>query len=246
MTMRRCGNAGALRTMGVSGIAFSNAFTPKEISGCVLWLVASLGVASLLWADQSGKGNNATASSGEMPAQTPSVVNGQTVMRFDGTKRMTIGGVALGITGAFTCFVATQCTGNGTGGSTRDSGLFGNGTSHQFQMTHDLGSTRDDYLHTGANGINYSLGKNVWTVQSYRWDGTTGSNGQQDWKNGTLVAQRTSTQTPSDTADYKIGIEPDGGTFYVGDYQQIALYNRALSDAERTRVEHAMRAAIGV
>lgn len=222
--------------------AFSNAFTPREVLGLKLWLVAALGVVSLTWSDLSGAGNNATAASGgEMPAQTASIVNGHAVMRFDGTKRMTITGAALGITGAFTCVVATQCTGNGTGGSGRDAGIFGNGVSHHFQMTHDQGSTRDDYIHTGGNAVSYAFGKNTWAVQTLRWSGGTGANGMQDWKNGALQAQQASTQTPSDTANYKIGIEPDGVTFYQGDIEQIVLFASSVSDSNRARVEIAMR-----
>lgn len=228
------------------GYVVSNDFTPRQVDGCVLWLVASLGVASLTWADQSGNSHNATASSGEMPVQTASVVNGQPAMRFDGTKRMTITGTTLGVTGAFTCVLATQCTGNGVGGSQRDSGIFGNGIGAQFQMTHDLGSTRDDYVAGGNSGISFSLGKNVWHVDTFRWVGSTAANGQQDYKNGALQAQRASASAPSSTVDYKIGFEVSGSVFYQGDIAQIALFNRSLSDTERTRVEMAMRRLYGV
>jgi hypothetical protein len=215
------------------GAVFSNAFSPREIYGLALWLRSDLGVAPLTWADQSGKSNDATAASGEMPTTVAAVINGLPILRFNGTNRMTISGTTLGLTGAFSCLIVSQTTGSGTG---RDQGIFGNGTSHHFQMTHDLGSTRDDYLGAGANGISYSLGENTWTIQTFVWDGTTGANKQQDYKNGVLQAQKTSTRTPSDMADYKVGIEPDGASFFVGDIAEVILFKAFLSSTDLRRM----------
>lgn len=55
----------------------ANRFLPTDVSGCILWVRADLGVTSsgglvTVWADQSGQGNNLTASG----AQRPTVVAG--------------------------------------------------------------------------------------------------------------------------------------------------------------------------
>lgn len=64
-------------------------FVPTDVSGCVLWLRADLGVtdagagAVSAWADQSGAGHNLSQStSGSRPVYTASIINGQPVIRF--------------------------------------------------------------------------------------------------------------------------------------------------------------------
>jgi hypothetical protein len=67
-------------------------FFPTDLSGLSLWLKANAGVTTdganvTVWADQSGNGNNATARTGNATLVS-SVINGNPVLRFDGTANL--------------------------------------------------------------------------------------------------------------------------------------------------------------
>lgn len=68
----------------------STPFSPSQLPGLVLWLDAGQGVTTVqstvsVWADQSGRNNNATQPTAtQRPSLVPAVINGHPVVRFDG------------------------------------------------------------------------------------------------------------------------------------------------------------------
>lgn len=96
------------------GAVGARTFYPTDLSGCVLWLRADLGVtdagggAVSAWADQSGTGNDVVQATGtKQPTLVGAYVNGQPAISFDGSADylQKTGGTALG---ACTVFVVVR------------------------------------------------------------------------------------------------------------------------------------------
>jgi len=95
--------------LGLTSVRQLNtSFSPINISGCVLWLRADLGVTLntttvSAWADQSGNGNNfSQGTANKQPTFTASdaAINSQPVLDFDGSNDVLDGSFAAGLTGA--------------------------------------------------------------------------------------------------------------------------------------------------
>jgi|HubBroStandDraft_5_1064220.scaffolds.fasta_scaffold20176_2 hypothetical protein len=87
---------GAIASMACMATSVVAGTAPPK-SGLVLWLEADKGLATdgSSWSDQSGKGHDATAVSGEMPTYVAAAINGLPAAQFNGNSAMTIAGSVL-------------------------------------------------------------------------------------------------------------------------------------------------------
>lgn len=221
----------------MNGLLGRRRHLPGQFAGLRLWLRADAagnygqGDPVDRWLDRSGNGNDATqATAGLQPTFQTGVINGLPAVRFDGLDDiLTISGAGLGISGAFSFLLVYRSS-----NSAADAGVFGNGIDAHAQVTHDVASFIYHYVGSGGNTIFWARGTGVWTVDVFVWDGTLGANGLRDWAEGVLKGQRTSSVQPSSTADYQLGLAT---SYWGGDIAEVIVYNRALSDDERKRLE---------
>ena len=92
-----------------------SAWYPTNLPGCVLWLDAGQGITKdsgdyvSVWADQSGKGNNAAQPTGaNQPLWENNVINGKPAIKFDSLKSL-IGTTISGLnSSSFDLFIITK------------------------------------------------------------------------------------------------------------------------------------------
>jgi hypothetical protein len=230
--------------------------TPADVTGLRLWLKAdaitglSDGAAVATWPDSSGLGNDAGEGTGTFqPTYQTNEVNGLPCVRFDGTDdRLSIPGTnmlaasnnAAGLT-AF-AYVNLSSPSN----ASRDIYSISNGT--------DATATRIKF---GQRAV--TLGE--WSLSGRRLDADTAQNlvGNQtqtgwqlytvvsDWANASAFIYRnenletstTSWLTAGNTSATnalacRVGVAPSGGSeYWIGDIAEIAVYDNAVSTADR-------------
>lgn len=88
MFSRRASSVGRFNRRGIGS---ASSWRPTQLSGCVLWLRADLGITKdgsdkvSAWADQSGAGNNVTQATGtKQPTWVAGALGGQAALSFDG------------------------------------------------------------------------------------------------------------------------------------------------------------------
>jgi hypothetical protein len=88
------------------------------------------------------------------------------------------------------------------------------------------------YIGTGGNGLAHTQTlSDGWYHVVGTWDGTTGTNGMKLYIDGSLVGQRTSTQSSTGVSD-TIRIARNSSTYYKGSIDEVKIYNKALSSTE--------------
>ena len=209
---------------------------PTDIAGCVLWLdaadVDSLTLQSTdvqAWGDKSGNGNDvAQPRSYRQPTYVPDAINGKAVVAFDGADGLTS--------------TATNLIGSGE-----------DYTKIVVARFNDLGIANNLCGSDGANGHAFYLASGsapvvfhsgVFEVTSTREvvpgrpymlvgasDGTTASV-HVDGRHGGSAA------VTSNFVDEALQIGwHNGGNFLDGDIAEVIVFDRALTDSERRRIE---------
>jgi len=228
---------------------------PNALSGLVFWVKADAGTTTnasgqvTAWADQSGRGNDASAAAANAPDLVVSEpgLNNQPTLRFNGTsQRMSVVNRILtnGIVGCTVIAMAkadvknnTAIIGIRTAGGTPfvqlDQDSSGNA---RFIVRNSLNqtATATGLGHTGTNGMYvgrlFKGTDTTWTNRIYfskaSSEGTTGS-------------ANFTTSTYLTSADQNIGAVSVGAStfsFWDGDIAEILIYERTLSEVELGQV----------
>lgn len=216
-------------------------------SGMQLWLKADAGVTKdgsnkvSAWADQSGNGGNATESTSSIqPTWVTSGLNGQPVLHFDGTDELDGQAGFNSATSDTTIFVVskrTAMTAWGAPFSFNAGGAKGNPLLTWNNTTNTFGANNSGVTAVGVY-VDLSAAPSDAYVHEYRRSGTGLSIRS---VGGTLAVESDGTQSWTPTANangaYFVGRHYTGGNLLNGDVAEVIVYNRALNDDERTRVE---------
>lgn len=235
----------------------SGNFGASSISGCVLWLSASRivglsdGAAVSTWSDLSGQGNDATQTTAtNQPTYRLNAINGRPVVRTDGVDNFLN---VNGITGALggndnphTVAIAGKIL--AVADSKDILGGLGTGDNLYVFALNDPGggvgyqSNRRDAASVSANvnGGTANTSTHIFVLIFY---GTTISL----FVDNVAVINATASDVGAITlTSARIGSRDGIGTFINMDYAELAVYNRAITDTERQRIQNAWAARYGV
>ncbi|WP_165920183.1 LamG-like jellyroll fold domain-containing protein [Chthoniobacter flavus] len=242
--------------MGLAALPSNEANATTNASGIVsvpsdhlmIWLKAGAGVTQGTgstvqhWSDVSGNGNDAVQTIGAAyPTAVTGALNGQPVVRFDGTSSyLKIPTSLTDFTAGVTAFVVAKPTSAanyarffdfGVGQASSNILLCRNGTSNDLLF--------DTF--TGGGASVQLAGPGVLTTGVFQLlAASQGTTSAAVYKNGVKVgsAAAPALQAIARATNY-IGKSNWGATdpLYAGDMAEILIYNRALSDAERQQVE---------
>jgi len=208
-------------------------------AGMHLWLKADAGVSATAgavaqWLDQSGNGRNASmATPSRQPQLVGGALNGRPVIRFGGSQSMYLDRVATPT--SFTVFVVGK---NSMPGESFSMILGPGGNSPNNQLRWES-SSQALFVGTG-NGlpvVTPSIGNTrAYHALSARYDGSV----------MTVYRDGNSTSSSSFTTTGPWTLASVGSWystyFMVGDLAEVIIYDRALSDAERTSMNGYLRA----
>ncbi len=209
---------------------------PVNIAGLQLWLRADAGVPAsgslASWTDLSGNGNNAAqASAGAQPQVVAGQINGLPVVRFNGSQYLDLPNIMQNAQGGEIIAVAKLASQPADLFNTLWTfGTSGYGSSFigQFHYddfgTNDTASIGDPSAVTQYFIYNTSMGGGVST---YRY------NGIQTWTRSGLV---TSFSAFPVIGSYNQNPVLGVGSLFSGDFAEILVYNRVLTDAERQAI----------
>lgn len=227
-----------------SGPAYGG-FLPTQLSGCVLWLRADLGITKdgsdkvSAWADQSGSGNHFAQGTGaDQPLYVAGAYAGQPALRGDNTDKLT-SAAAVGSGANNTLFAVF--TGAGAATSYVMAGVDGSTCAVLHRFSAALvewfnGGGADRY--TFASGL-FAGAPHVLTVAQ--------SNGVslQGWWDGASSFGPVVPTTAFAGLRYVMGYA-GGANASSGDMLEVVEYSRVLSAAERLQVERYLGARYGI
>lgn len=225
-------------------------FSPTDIDGIQLWLDASQitgltdGDTVATWSDESGESNDATQStSSYQPTYQTNELNGEPIVRFDGTDDYLDLGTQINNLSNYTVFIVHKMISTSGDqvllGSTDSAGnnknsmfFFGYHPSLWGGFGDGVGATVSSY-----NSISAST-NSIIATQKY----TTGNSYVNGYKDGVESARTVilSNATSILTTTYSVAVGRYGG--YAGyyanaDIAEIIVYDTALSDTDREKVE---------
>lgn len=193
-------------------------------------LVSSDGQSVQQWNDSSGNGRNASQStSGNRPLYKVNIVNGQSVLRFDGSNDYMTGSVS-SLAQPNVLFVVIKETTNQSGhffdgtGSTRN--LFGIGTNYQLYA----GSAID--IGTRNQG--------VWHLYEGLFDGAS----SQAWIDGTSIGTGNVGSQALNTT-FHIGAGDGGSPVLAGDMAEVLFYD-SISSGNQTTIRNCLKSKYGL
>lgn len=229
--------------MGRQGMLSRPPLSPRNIAGLTLWLDASQitglsnGDPVAQWDDRSGNANHATqGTAAKRPTYQSAAMNGRPAVVFDGVDDY------------------LKATNTATGG---DLTIFAVATISAYLITNQI-VLRYIFGDPGRMGLRVSNNNDL-----AFWGGTDGVGGGDVALNTPFVATAsrastaataalngdkytgTITNAPPDTP-YAIGGDVAVSQFLAGSISEVIVYNRALSDAERKRVERYLGSKYGI
>lgn len=237
---RRLGSSSFGRSLGGDGMArVTESFTRLGLVG---WFkgdvglftdtgktTAATGESDLIaaWEDQSGAGNDLLqATEGDRPALNLAVLNGHNVVAFSSKFMRLASPVTMN---AFTGFVVAKDTADSSvwisEGDTTNSYIY---TSNIVRFKSGSGTQID----TGA------ITENEWHIAEGRTDGTTAN----AYHNGTPSSDQANTEDMT----WAAAGQYNGSALITGQIAEILIYNRALSTAERNKVEEYLNLRFGL
>jgi len=239
---------------------FTTFFTPKtvesqirptEISGLQLWLRADSnvtlnGTTVNSWNDCSGNGNNVIQTGASpQPNLIYNAIKGLPVVRFDGVDDFLDGGKLMcqvGLSGSTIFLICKKTSGDGI-----FIGKFiAAGSSTRWWLNYYNGQLLSNYNGNTNCGVNRSSG--TFEQLSVVWDRTNYLN--KLYANGSIIGNWVlNTGNPNNNYNFLIGaganvtgtIPPLSGTYLNGDIAEVVIYNRALNENERKKVELYLR-----
>lgn len=228
-------------------------FSPLDVDSCVLWLKADAGVTLngstvSAWADQSGNGNDAVqATAANQPLYVANQLNGEPVIRFDGSNDYLIiaddatmrgmYGLSIYVVGkrysTYSCYLNSW-----EGGSDiRNHYIFGN----------NFGAKADFYTGTSISSVGGSYTYTV-TTSYYLLNGIYNGSKMYIYANGSLDAT-TYNQTGhigTGIKDTYIGTIYNLSYFTQIDVCEIIMYSNSNSTVQRQQVENYLNAKYAI
>ena len=220
--------------------------SPANLPGITdlqLWLRSDAGVAmdaaSQLvsgWTDASGHGNNAFAVSGSQPRWIDNALNGQPVLRFDGsTSSLRLPAGFRDFTRGLTALVVTHPTHRASSQTFLD---LGNGAGLD-NLSLLRNSTGNDLLYNAYNGRSVATQLNapgaIVLDDTQLFELVHGTSGTVTmYKDGAQIAQgvASSINNVIRTSNY-LGADNAADPLFQGDIAEVLLFDRALTDDER-------------
>lgn len=234
----------AIRLLLLDDVRKVEVLPPMEVSGLQLWLKAdaitglSDGDPIASWADQSGEGNNAVqATAAKKPLYKTDVVNGEPVVRFDGTDdTLVIPHVAGLNTETFTLFIVMAFTNEAADETIFEKWDQSGAYPYAFRTRVDGNVRFATYDGSAANNMDgdTDISDGSFNILTFVRDGTDGEiflNGVSDGDTSTHKENTTNTH------DVGIGARGVGGTPWGGDTAEIIFYNEELSSADKDTIE---------
>jgi RHS repeat-associated protein len=210
---------------------------PQTISGLSVWLRADAGLTTdsasgvSSWINQANTATSASqASASKRPILSAASANGKPAVRFDGVDDTLGSNLSSSASSEQTIIVVAK------GQQYQSLVRFQNAATPY--IVYPWGSAKNYIISSDNNGAGIASGlvENEWNIGVARYKAGT-ANGMQTFRNGTLVAQRTSASTTLPSAPLTIGSYLGSSEFAKADIAEILVYNRALSDSERQGVE---------
>lgn len=240
-----------------------NAFSPRSISGLQLWLDASDAGSVTLngstvsqWSDKSGGGKNASqGTANNQPTYASSSLNSRATLTLDGTSDDISGSLSYTLTSQTVVVVARLTAATGAGSSY--SRLYTQGLSafttpgsqdydlsgHYIPLLRNIsGSGFGSYADGGIRAA-VAVTQNQWFVACSRH---TGSEIQNSVNNGTA---QTYTHTLNRALErYRIGndLSQFQTAWWPGGVAEVVVYNRSITDTERTTLLRALGTKWGI
>ncbi len=222
-------------------------FSPTDVPGLELWLRADKitglndGDAITTWSDQSGQGNDATQATADYkPTYKVNILNGQPIVRFDGSDDWLD---MPDVDGSTLIMVAEAPT---SGYQYYDQMITGTGTnvSPAFRRTATEVYLYHNRMSGGGGGDTYTFevssasGFNIIVA-------TLGSNIFNGYANGTNT--NVDQSCPKSPGVYTaIGATPAGEYHAAFDCAEVLTYNNVISDADRQKIERLLSIRYGI
>lgn len=183
------------------------------------------------WVDQSGNSRNWTqGTSGARPTYKTSIVNGQPVVRFDGTDDFFGGPNLSGLTAA-EVFVVVKC--NADPSSANGLWLLGSDASQNTHFPFSDGTLYDTCMTTARK----NTGNPTPSLASFRlYNVVSTSSEWTSFIDGTQF-YTTGTNTVGGNSATRLGRPLDTGSYFGGDIAELIIYSAKLSAGDKTDVE---------
>lgn len=219
-------------------VASAPAFSPLDLSP-EMWYEADAlaladGAAVSSWTDSSGNARHATQATGaSQPTYQTNELNGEPIVRFDGTDLLATASLAPPTSQTFFAVVKVTVSAGFPVLSAWGAG--------QFEMRMD--SAKPTWVIGGSTAADAASRLNTWIVLVGRADNP--GNAMEVWVNGTSVATASGNGSPG-AAAMTIGARPDGSLGITADVAEVIRYGTALSAANREAVEDYLGAKYGI
>jgi hypothetical protein len=228
------------------------AFSPSDLPNLVLWLNASTLALNdndtvATWNDSSGLGNNASQSnSAKRPIyKASSGPGGKPSVQFDGTNYCMAGNTS--ITGTTLTAFAVLTMSNTTSDYGRALSLGATGNPDYNSALYCVAIGRNDLFarlyafRNNSNGSQANVSYDTGYVFDTIFDGVNNTS----YLNGTAQASAASAGTFG-IANYGLGGDVNGTTFWAGYISEIVVYSSALSNTDRAKVEQYLGTKYGI
>lgn len=214
----------------------SAAVQPQSITGLNVWFRADAGLTTdssggiSSWINQANTATSATqTTAAKRPILSGASANGKPAVRFDGVDDTLATNITSSAAAEQTIIVVAK------------------GQNYQSMVRFQNAATpyivypwgNKNYIISSDNngaGIASGLVDNEWNIGVARYKSGTAS-GMQTFRNGKLIAQRTSAAATLPSAPLTIGAYLGSSEFAKADIAEILVYNRALTESERQGVE---------
>lgn len=241
MKRRQVFRAQASKTQSSSSVRrFTNSgpvlsFNPASIAGCQLWLDAADSSSILmdsssnvsLWIDKSGNGNTVTQdTSANQPTYVTNVVNGNPVIRFNGTSHVlqTTSFTSLGTNSVSFWLVERNLSNLGGGGAPFS---FNSGPNNGIVFQNNNG------LQPLPNSVPYT--SSVARIVFYNRTNT--GSGDTTYLNGTVVTTRDDNTTGTYGTTFAVGMRILSTIYTSGDICEILIFIGMPTTTQRQKVE---------
>lgn len=220
-------------------------FTPKQLSGLVVWLKADSITAAnnsqvSSWSDSSGNGNTASQSTvSRQPVYISAAVNSRPALRFNGVNQLIISNSSsTQLSQDLSIFIAFNVTQLGV-----RQDLLTRAHNAEFRIGYIVESSPYGVLWFHGNGSSFvqstlrSALTTGWKTLSIIRDNT--SKRYTSYLNGQSPQISSYSLAPAATTNVlTVGGRANGSSESLrGDMAEVIIYNRALSDSDRTKVE---------
>jgi hypothetical protein len=218
------------------------AFNPARIRGLVRWHAANKiestdGTAVGEWRDIKSDGDFAQATATKQPTWKANILGGKPALRFDVTDDQLLGGAGLRMS-TFSVFLAVANITLGLSARHLVGEYMATGDQREWRVyknaadeVHLAISSNGTTLGTSETGLGKVAGDGIYVAT---YDGATASL----WKNGgTADTLSIASMHDGGVANLAIGDVEATGEPAGTDYLELAIYNRAVTDTERNRLQ---------